>query len=126
YRYLHSFPTRRSSDLLQNSDVPIMFLTAKNSSEDRIAGLRKGADDYLVKPFKLEELILRVGILVRRSMKGEELKELNSYQIGDKTVYFNSYELHHADGSVTSLTKKETMLLKLLIERRNEAVSREQ
>src|SRR5690606_40291416 len=85
YRYLHSFPTRRSSDLLQNSDVPIMFLTAKNSSEDRIAGLKKGADDYLVKPFNLEELILRVGILVRRGMKGEELKELNSYQIGDRS-----------------------------------------
>ncbi|WP_090607063.1 response regulator transcription factor [Parapedobacter koreensis] len=111
---------------LQNTEVPIMFLTAKNSSEDRITGLRKGADDYLVKPFNLEELILRVGILVRRGMKGDDLKELNSYTIGDKTIYFNSFELHHADGAVTSLTKKETMLLKLLIERRNEAVSREQ
>src|SRR5690554_7949658 len=111
---------------LQNTDVPIMFLTAKNSGEDRITGLKKGADDYLVKPFNLEELILRVGILIRRGMKGGDLKELNTYQIGDKVIHFNSYELHHADGTVTSLTKKETMLLKLLIERRNEAVSREQ
>jgi two-component system alkaline phosphatase synthesis response regulator PhoP len=74
----------------------------------------------------LEELILRVGILVRRSLKGEELKELNTYQIGDKVIHFNSFELHLEDGSIIPLTKKETMLLKLLIERKNEAVSREQ
>lgn len=111
---------------LQNTEVPIMFLTAKNSSEDRVTGLKKGADDYLVKPFNLEELILRVGILVRRSLKGEELKELNTFQIGDKVIHFNSFELHLEDGSIIPLTKKETMLLKLLIERKNEAVSREQ
>ena len=108
---------------LENSEVPIMFLTAKNTSEDRVTGLKKGADDYLVKPFNLEELILRVGILVRRSLKGDELKELNSYKIGDKTIYFNSFEVQHDDGTITPLTKKETMLLKLLIERKNEAVS---
>src|SRR5690554_4853475 len=111
---------------LENREVPIMFLTAKNTSEDRVMGLRKGADDYLVKPFNLEELILRVGILVRRSLSGDDLKELNTYKIGDKTIDFNSFEMHNADGSVTALTKKETMLLKLLIERKNEAVSREQ
>jgi len=111
---------------LENTEVPIMFLTAKNSGEDRVLGLKKGADDYLVKPFNLEELILRVGILVRRSLTGNDLKELNAYKIGDKSIHFNSFELHHADGSITALTKKETMLLKLLIERKNEAVSREQ
>lgn len=111
---------------LENTEVPIMFLTAKNTSEDRVMGLKKGADDYLTKPFNLEELILRVGILVKRSLKGDELKELNAYKIGDKTIYFNSFELKSDDGTVTALTKKETMLLKLLIERRNEAVSREQ
>jgi two-component system alkaline phosphatase synthesis response regulator PhoP len=111
---------------LENREVPIMFLTAKNTSEDRVMGLKKGADDYLVKPFNLEELILRVGILVRRSLPSEDLKELNTYKIGDKTIDFNSFEMQNADGSVTALTKKETMLLKLLIERKNEAVSREQ
>ncbi|MFM6954800.1 MAG: response regulator transcription factor [Sphingobacteriaceae bacterium] len=111
---------------LENSEVPIMFLTAKNTSEDRVAGLKKGADDYLTKPFNLEELILRVGILVKRSLKGEELKELQSYRIGDKIIYFNSFELKKDDGTTVALTKKETMLLKLLIERKNEAVSREQ
>src|SRR5690606_37935330 len=111
---------------LQNSEVPIMFLTAKNSSEDRITGLKKGADDYLVKPFNLEELILRVSNLIRRGMKGDDLKELNSYTIGEKTIYFNSFELHQADGTESSLTKKETLLLNLLNDRRNEVVSRKQ
>lgn len=111
---------------LENSEVPIMFLTAKNTSEDRVMGLKKGADDYLVKPFNLEELILRVGNLIKRGLKGDALKELNSYKIGNKIIYFNSFELKNDDGSITPLTKKETMLLKLLIERRNEAVSREQ
>lgn len=111
---------------LENTEVPIMFLTAKNSSEDRVTGLKKGADDYLVKPFNLEELILRVGILIRRGLQKESGVDLNTYQIGDKTIHFNSFELHHADGTITALTKKEAMLLKLLIERKNEAVSREQ
>jgi two-component system alkaline phosphatase synthesis response regulator PhoP len=111
---------------LENSEVPIMFLTAKNTNEDKISGLKKGADDYLTKPFNLEELILRVNNLVKRSLKGDELKEFNSYKIGEKTIHFNSFELVNEDASITPLTKKETMLLKLLIERRNEAVSREQ
>lgn len=111
---------------LENSDIPIMFLTAKNTSEDRVTGLKKGADDYLVKPFNLEELILRVGILVRRSLTGDELKELTTYKIGDKTIDFKSFELRQDNEVVAALTKKETMLLKLLIERSGEAVSREQ
>lgn len=110
---------------LENSEVPILFLTAKNTSEDRVAGLKRGADDYLTKPFNLEELILRVGILVKRSLKNDEQKQLNSYKIGDKTINFNNYELTDDAGNVTPLTKKETMLLKLLIERKGEAVSRE-
>jgi two-component system alkaline phosphatase synthesis response regulator PhoP len=110
---------------LENTDVPILFLTAKNTSEDRVAGLKRGADDYLTKPFNLEELILRVGILVKRSLKNDEQKQLNNYKIGDKTINFNNYELTDDAGNVTALTKKETMLLKLLIERKGEAVSRE-
>lgn len=110
---------------LENAEVPILFLTAKNTSEDRVAGLKRGADDYLTKPFNLEELILRVGILVKRSLKGDEHKQLNTYKIGDKTINFGNYELISDNGEITSLTKKETMLLKLLIERKGEAVSRE-
>ncbi len=111
---------------LENTEVPILFLTAKNTTDDRVHGLKKGADDYLVKPFNLEELILRVGILVKRSLKNDELKEINSYTVGDKTIYFQSFEMKTHDGTTLSLTKKETMLLKMLIERKNEAVSRDQ
>ncbi len=110
---------------LENSEVPILFLTAKNTSEDRVAGLKRGADDYLTKPFNLEELILRVGILVKRSLKTDEQKSLNTYTISGKTINFNNYELMDEKGEKTPLTKKETMLLKLLIERKGEAVSRE-
>jgi two-component system alkaline phosphatase synthesis response regulator PhoP len=110
---------------LENTEVPVMFLTAKNTTEDRVAGLKRGADDYLTKPFNLEELILRVGNLVKRGLKGEEHKSFNTYKIGERTVNFTNYELTDADGTVTPLTKKETMLLKLLVERKGEAVSRE-
>lgn len=110
---------------LENTEVPILFLTAKNTSEDRVAGLKRGADDYLTKPFNLEELILRVGILVKRSLKGEDHKQLNSYKIGDKTINFNNFEILVDNGETIALTKKETMLLKLLVERKGEAVSRE-
>lgn len=109
---------------LQNSEVPVLFLTAKNTSEDRITGLKKGADDYLAKPFNLEELILRVGILVKRGLKSEGSKSPETYRIGDKEVNFSSYEIIDASGNKTSLTRKEAMLLKLLTERRNEVVSR--
>src|SRR5690606_23191003 len=73
----------------------------------------------------LEELILRVGVLVRRSLSGVELKELTTYKIVDKTIGFKSFELRKSDEVIAALIKKVTMLLKLLIERRNEAVYRE-
>ncbi|MFS8617795.1 MAG: response regulator transcription factor [Solitalea sp.] len=109
---------------LENSTVPVLFLTAKNTSEDRVTGLKKGADDYLTKPFNLEELILRVGILIRRGLQGETGKTIETYRIGDKEINFSSYEIRDQEGNTTSLTRKEAMLLKLLIERRDQVVSR--
>lgn len=111
---------------LENNEIPILFLTAKSTSEDRVQGLKKGADDYLSKPFNLEELILRVGILVRRSSKQETGIGLNTYDIGTKTINFNNFEVTDVNGTRIALSKKETMLLKLLIERKNEVISREQ
>ena len=73
---------------LENTEVPIMFLTAKNTNEDKISGLKKGADDYLTKPFNLEELILRVNNLVKRSLKGDETGRLN---IPKPVVYTNRF-----------------------------------
>src|SRR6188768_1974725 len=68
---------------LENPSIPVLFLTAKNSSSDRVYGLKIGADDYLTKPFNLEELLLRVQNLLRRSAKSSEGSALNEYQIGE-------------------------------------------
>jgi two-component system, OmpR family, alkaline phosphatase synthesis response regulator PhoP len=111
---------------LQNNDIPILILSAKNSSSDRVLGLKKGADDYLTKPFNLEELLLRVSKLVHKSKQLIARKPVDQeYQFGKNKINFNSLECTTKDGSVITLTKKEIMLLKLLIENKNEVVTRE-
>jgi two-component system alkaline phosphatase synthesis response regulator PhoP len=110
---------------LENNEVPIIFLTAKNTSQDKVIGLKKGADDYLTKPFNLEELLLRIQILIKRSMKTDKLPNLETYKIGDKEINFSTYEIIDSHNNKINLTRKETLLLKLLIERKNEVVSRE-
>ncbi len=109
---------------LTDSTTPIIFLTAKDASSDRITGLKKGADDYLTKPFELEELLLRVQILVKRTNR-KAADELEIYRFGSNEINFALFEAKGTDGPF-NLTKKETMLLKLLIERKNEVVSRNQ
>jgi len=110
---------------LSNNEVPILMLTAKDMAQDRITGLKKGADDYLTKPFNLEELLLRVHNLVRRSQRVRG--DLNEhYAFGDNKVNFSTFEAHTWRGETLTLTKKEAMLLKLLVERKNEVVSRNQ
>ena len=108
---------------LQDSSVPIMFLSAKSRSEDRILGLKKGGDDYLTKPFNLEELILRIGNLITRNETNTS-NSITSYSFGDNSVDFDSYEAVGKQGKFT-LTNKESLLLKLLIENEGEVVSRE-
>lgn len=109
---------------LTNMDMPVIFLTAKDAASDRIAGLKRGADDYITKPFNLEELLLRVSNLIRRTSKSPE-NTPEIYEFGGSRVNFVTYEAE-AKGKIFSLTKKEAMLLKLLIDRRNEVVSRQQ
>lgn len=109
---------------LTNSEVPIIFLTAKDTAGDRVSGLKLGADDYLTKPFNLEELLLRVQKLIKRSSKDPESK-LERYKFGHNTVNFRTFEATSKDKEFV-LTKKEVMLLKLLIDRKNEVVSRQQ
>lgn len=109
---------------LTNMDIPIIFLTAKDASHDRIQGLKKGGDDYLTKPFVLEELLLRVHNLIKRTSKAPE-NSPEVYAFGDNQVNFVTYEARGNPGDFT-LTKKEAMLLKLLVDRRNEVVSRQQ
>lgn len=109
---------------LTNMDVPIIFLTAKDAVSDRVTGLRKGADDYLTKPFNLEELLLRVQNLIKRTSKSPENRP-EVYTFGNNKVNFVTFEAEGNPGTFM-LTKKEAMLLKLLIDRSNEVVSRQQ
>ncbi|MEY2904587.1 MAG: hypothetical protein RJA52_603 [Bacteroidota bacterium] len=109
---------------LIHREIPILFLTAKHSPEDRIKGLKKGADDYLSKPFVLEELLLRIKNLLKRNPSSSNF-DTDYYTFGDFTIYFNTFEAVGPQGNF-HLTKKETMLLKLLIERKNEVVTRQQ
>jgi two-component system, OmpR family, alkaline phosphatase synthesis response regulator PhoP len=109
---------------LENPEIPVLFLTAKNSSSDRVYGLKIGADDYLTKPFNLEELLLRVQNLLRRSVKSQDSPGLAEYRIGDALINFTNQEIIKEKETI-HLTRKEALLLKLLIERRNEVVSRE-
>lgn len=109
---------------LTNLEVPVIFLTAKDTALDRITGLKKGADDYLTKPFNLEELLLRVQNLIKRTSKSPE-NTPEVYEFGDNKVNFATYEAEGNPGEF-SLTKKEAMLLKLLVDRRGEVVSRQQ
>ncbi len=111
---------------LSNAEIPILILSAKNSSADRVLGLKKGADDYLTKPFNLEELLLRVNKLI---IKGEQLSTklpiAEIYEFGKNKIDFKALECFNKSGEKMMLTKKESMLLKLLIENKNEVVTRE-
>lgn len=111
---------------LNNTELPILILSAKNSSADRVLGLKKGADDYLTKPFNLEELLLRVDKLIKKSeqlLLKQPLPDI--YEFGKNKIDFKAAESFNKNGVKFELTKKELMLLKLLIENKNDVVTRE-
>jgi two-component system, OmpR family, alkaline phosphatase synthesis response regulator PhoP len=110
---------------LTNTALPIIFLTAKDTTLDKITGLKRGADDYLTKPFALEELLLRVHNLLKRAAVQKETEEIVDFRFGTNWVSFGLYKAKGTHGEF-DLTKKETMLLKLLIDRKNQVVSRQQ
>ncbi|MES2514255.1 MAG: response regulator transcription factor [Bacteroidota bacterium] len=105
-----------------NSEIPIIFLSAKTLKEDRIKGLRLGADDYLVKPFSIEELILKINIFLKRSSK--RTIDEKSYIIGNYNFDTVNYTLTKGPKKIT-LTKREADLLRLLIENTNVVLKRE-
>lgn len=111
---------------IEHRDTPVLILSAKNTSDDRVKGLKIGANDYLTKPFNLEELLLRVSILIKSGLKGtSQENELYKYRFGDNEIDFSTFTVTTTKGSF-QITKRETMLLKLLIEKKNQVVSREQ
>ncbi len=111
---------------LKNDVIPILFLSAKNAPADRVLGLKKGGDDYLTKPFNLEELLLRVSKLLKKSEAISTKQSIEDvYEFGGNRVDFHAYTaVTHKNASV-ALTKKECLLLKLLVENKGEVVTRE-
>ncbi len=111
---------------LHDQNIPILFLSAKNTPAERVEGLKKGGDDYLTKPFDLEELLLRIKKLLEKRDKIKALDKAlpNIFHFGNFWINFDSHQAQGIDG-IIELTKKETLLLKLLIENKNTVVSRE-
>jgi two-component system phosphate regulon response regulator OmpR len=112
-----------AADLRRRSGVPILMLTAMGEPEDRIAGLEKGADDYMVKPFEPRELLLRIGNILRRVPRANALP--TEVRMGDMVFDLEREELRHHDESV-KLTSVETALLAALARRPGVAMSREE
>lgn len=108
------------------SRVPILFLTARSSDADRLLGLKVGADDYIPKPFLLEELILRIqGIFRRQEWYSAAPEEREVLEFGGNRVNFLTYEATTGDRTIR-LTEKECMLMRLLAERAGQVVPREE
>ena len=106
-----------------NEDVPILFLTAKSMTEDKIKGFESGGDDYLTKPFSIQEFELRVKALLRRS-KSELVEEEKTYAIGAYR-YDVENQLLNINETQKTLTKKEAQILKILFKHKNQVISRE-
>lgn len=108
----------------EGSRVPVLFLTVKGSPEDRIRGLEVGGDDYLPKPFRLRELLLRVAAILRRTQGSGEPEATLAF--GGNEVDFLSYQARAWDSREHVLTHKEAMILKVFAGREGAVVPREQ
>lgn len=109
----------------RQSEIPILFLSAKGTTVDRIAGLKLGANDYLPKPFDLEELLLRIQVLVRPREKELVLPE--TLIVGGKEVVYATYEVHDLKTGVREqLSKREIELLQLFQSKQDQVVSRDE
>lgn len=111
----------------EDNRIPILFLSAKSTGADRVEGLRIGGDDYLTKPFNLEELLLRVAKLVRARDVGRPVSKLDgTFQFGSNKVNFDTYVVQGHDGADNVISKREIQLLRFLIENEGRVVSRDE
>lgn len=106
----------------KNLNVPILFVTAKSMQEDKIEGFKKGGDDYIVKPFSMEELCLRIEVFLRRSVTPQQL---NNFSLGNYHFDYTNFILQHSQGEKT-LTQKEAEVLKLLCQNKDRVLKREE
>lgn len=107
----------------RNIEIPIIFLSAKTLKEDRIKGLRLGADDYLIKPYNMEELTLKIEIFLQRSHKQTTVKT-TTYTIGSFTFDPKNYAITKGTETIM-LTERESALLKLFIDHKNVILKRD-
>lgn len=110
-------------EIRQISSVPILFLSAKGTTYDRIEGLRIGANDYLPKPFDLEELLLKVKIL---TFGTQNKNEISIIEIGNFVVNCSSYEVKHYEQTVHTFSKREIALIRLFKEKEGQVISRDE
>ena len=103
-------------------EIPVIFLTAKNQSSDKITGLKLGADDYITKPFDLEELLLRVNNLIKRTQK----KNVSVFKFETCEINFQTFEIIDTQGKRHTLSKREIGLLELLTSNINKVISRDE
>lgn len=107
-----------------NSEIPILFLSAKGMTEDKVEGFNAGGDDYLSKPFSIEELQLRIKALLKRVNIKVDEKEQTNYLLGI-FVFDTENQTLVSNDQVKTLTKKEVQILKILFKYKNQVVSRE-
>jgi DNA-binding response OmpR family regulator len=108
-----------------NKNVPILFLTAKNQTEDRIEGFKAERDDYLTKPFSTEEFLLRVQAILKRVNLVKEEEEPRDLKIGKIVFDTENFVLRYASGEKQNLTKKEAKILQLLVQHTNKVLPRD-
>ncbi len=106
-----------------NTQVPVIFLTAKNQSSDKITGLKLGAQDYITKPFDLEELLLRVKNTIQRYSKTNEVK---TFSFKNGTINFETFIISTYKQETLTLSKREIGLLKLLVTNATKVISRDE
>ncbi|GAA0875567.1 response regulator transcription factor [Wandonia haliotis] len=107
-----------------DKDIPILFLTAKSDTQDKVKGFESGGDDYLTKPFSTEELMVRVKALLKRVNIVQEEENASTYKIGQYTFDSENYELKSTDFQ-KKLTKKEAEILSMLCKYKNQVLPRE-
>lgn len=106
-------------------DMPFLFLTARGQKEDKIKGLKLGADDYIIKPFEADELILRIQNILKRSQKEITVVQEDEIQIGSYTFRSKSLVLEHPN-KTQRITEKEALLLQFLYQHKNQLIKRDQ